>query len=60
MERVDWDPRLANHLMSLCDVGHTDEGAKCGVNPVEWYCVEGVRSPVVCHGGPCKNPSGSR
>lgn len=59
MERVDWDRRLANHLMSLCNAGHTENGARRATKPSESYVVNGACSSRVCHGGGCKTPPGS-
>ena len=36
MERVQWDKRLANHLMSLSAVGHIDKGARQRVFTRTW------------------------
>ena len=47
MERVQWDQRLANHLMSLCAVGHIDMGARRKAEVVHPYLVNGARSHKV-------------
>ena len=60
IEGVQWDQRLANHLMSLCAVGHIDKGARRTAEVVHSYLVNGARSPKVCHGGTCaKKTSGT-
>ena len=53
MERVQWDQRLANHLMSLYAICHIDKGARRTAEVVHSYLVNGARSPKVCHGGTC-------
>ncbi|CAB1108829.1 unnamed protein product [Ectocarpus sp. CCAP 1310/34] len=54
VERVDWDRRLANHLMSLCSVGHTETGARRATKAVETYSVKDAKSSLVCYGGICE------
>ena len=51
MERVQWDQRLANHLMSLCAVDHIDKGARRTAEVVHPYLVNGARSLKDAMGG---------
>lgn len=60
MERVQWDRRLANHLMSLCAVGNVDKGARRTSPVVEPYLASGAKSVKVCNGGTCTTSSGSK
>ncbi|CAN0150909.1 unnamed protein product [Scytosiphon promiscuus] len=59
LERVQWDRRLANHLMSLCQEGHVQMGArrKARVDITRRTaqkvrgCAKGVRAPPIRYSG---------
>ena len=55
MERTVWNRRLSTHLMSLCQVGNINSGAR-RTTPVvvASYNSVGAVSPRVCLGGHCK------
>ena len=54
MERIEWDRRLSTHLMSLCQVGNINSGARRTTPVVPSYNGRGAKRARVCIGGHCK------
>ena len=56
MERVMWDQRLANELMSRCQVGHAEQGGRRVQHPVmvATYHNNAAQSARVCWGDRCR------
>ena len=57
MERIVWDRRLSTHLMSLCQLGNLNSGARRTTPVVASYDSKGARSVRVCLGGTCSKPT---
>lgn len=54
MERIEWDRRLSTHLMSMCELGNLNSGARRTTPVVASYNSTGAVSVRVCLGGHCK------
>lgn len=62
MERVRWDQRLADELMSRCQVGHAEQGGRRVQRPVmvATYHIKGAKSPRMCWGDRCRTREKTR